>query len=75
MSMKKYNRKINKTNIFNDNKFNKLNDDLIYLIFDFLNIKCNVCKLKIYNINVFFKKYNNYYKKSVFCSKECYNFI
>ena len=78
MCIKKYNknRKINKTNNFNYfNKFNKLNDDFIYLILDFLNIKCNVCKIKINNIDIFFKKYNNYYKKSIFCSKECYNFI
>ena len=73
----------NKKNTYQYNTYNwsKLNNDIILKIFDYVNIDCNVCKKKINNINIFLLKYNNsnnsnnFNKKIIFCSKECYNFI
>ena len=48
-----------------------LNDDIIKIILNYSNIKCNICQYQFDFKKNFYKKQKNFY----YCSKICYEFI
>ena len=50
----------------------ELNDDIIKIIFDFADIKCNYCK-KIFSINYYKINYNiQLLNNQKYCTYDCY---
>ena len=51
-----------------------LPDEIIEIIFSYLNLECHCCKIKIKHPNSIYNIMTKNYTQFVFCSENCYNF-
>ena len=51
-----------------------LPDEIIDVIFSYLNLECHCCKIKIKHSNLIYNIMTKNYTQLVFCSDTCYNF-
>ena len=51
-----------------------LPDEIIYVIFSYLNLECHCCKIKIKHPSSIYNIMTKNYTQFVFCSDICYKF-